>query len=52
VLAFSQVDALVALLGAHTAAIVALGVYLIRTSEKVTRLTEWARLIEKKLNGK
>jgi hypothetical protein len=52
VLAFTQIDALVALLGAHSAAIIALGVYLIRTSERVTRLTEWARLIEKRLNGK
>jgi biopolymer transport protein ExbB/TolQ len=40
------------ILGLHTAAIVALIAYLIRTREKVTRMEEWQRLTEKRLNSK
>jgi hypothetical protein len=40
------------LLGFHTAAIVAVAIYLVRTREKVTRMEEWQRLTEKRLNGR
>jgi len=40
-----------ALIGIHTAALVAVIVVLMRTREKVTRFEEWARLEEKRRNG-
>jgi len=55
VLAATTNDVVLAVLGAilsvHTGAIVALGLYLSRTREKVTRLEEWQRLTEKRMNG-
>lgn len=36
---------------AQVAAITALAVSLARTRERVTRLEEWARLVEKRMNG-
>jgi hypothetical protein len=46
-----SVDVLAALVGFHAGLTAAILVSLIRTREKVTKLEEWARLQEKRLNG-
>jgi hypothetical protein len=51
VVASVSVDVLTALLGVHVGLTSAILVSLIRTREKVTKLEEWARLQEKRLNG-
>ena len=50
-LATISVDVLTALVGFHAGLTAAILVALIRTREKVTKLEEWARLAEKRLNG-
>jgi len=47
----SATDVLAAVLGIHSAVTVGILLSLIRTREKVTRLEEWVRLQEKRLNG-
>jgi hypothetical protein len=44
-------DYLLAIASIHTAAIIGLAIYLTRTRELLTRLQEWARLVEKKILG-
>jgi hypothetical protein len=44
-------DYLLAVASVHTAAIIGLAIYITRTREIVARLQEWARLIEKRING-
>jgi hypothetical protein len=51
VLAATSVDVLTAVLSIQATVIVGLLIYAMRTREKVTRLEEWARLYEKRLNG-
>lgn len=50
-LAATSVDVLTAVLSIQATVIVGLLIYAMRTREKVTRLEEWARLYEKRLNG-
>jgi len=50
--AASGVDVLTAVIGIQGTVLVGLLIFLIRTREKVTRLEEWARLQEKRMNGK
>jgi hypothetical protein len=47
----STIDVLAALIGFHAGLTAAILVFLIRTREKVTRLEEWVRIHEKRLNG-
>ena len=50
--AASGIDVLTAVLGIQGTVLVGMLIFLIRTREKVTRIEEWVRLYEKRLNGK
>jgi hypothetical protein len=46
-----QAQALAAVASAQTVALIALGVGLARTRERLIRLEEWVRVHERRLNG-
>jgi Tfp pilus assembly protein PilW len=50
--AMSLEELLIALIGFELSLIVLLAIFAIRGHGRLTRLEEWARLMEKRLNGK
>lgn len=50
-IAANSIDVLTAVVSIHAGVIVGILLVLARTREKLTKLEEWARLAEKRLNG-